>query len=82
MGWVYRRRIRLGKSAWLNLSKRGVSESVRVGPVTFNSRGRRSVRVAKGLSYRSGCALPLLLTAMATCAAAVGVVRSSQPRRA
>ena len=61
MGWIYRRRIRLGKNSWINLSKRGASLSRRVGPVTYNSRGRRSVRVAKGISYRGGCALPMLL---------------------
>jgi Protein of unknown function (DUF4236) len=77
VGWVYRRRVRLGRNAWLNISKRGVSESVRVGPVTFNSRGRRSVRVAKGLSYRSGCALPLLLSGLTAAAA----VRSIAGRR-
>lgn len=60
MGWQYRRRIRVGKNSWINLSKRGASGSVRAGPVTWNSRGRRSVRVAPGLSYRGGCALSLL----------------------
>jgi hypothetical protein len=80
VGWVYRRRVRLGKNAWLNLSKRGVGESVRVGPVTYNSRGRRSVRVAKGLSYRSGCALPLLLAAACAAVALPAAARTIRSR--
>lgn len=64
MGFQYRKRIRTGRNSWLNLSKRGVSGSVRMGPVTFNSRGRSSVRLGRGLSYRSGCALPMLVAAV------------------
>ena len=33
--------------------------SMRQGPVTVNSRGRFSVRVAPGLAYRGGCAVVL-----------------------
>lgn len=64
MGWNYRRRVRVGKNSWVNLSKRGASFSYRAGPVTFNSRGRRSVRIAPGLSYRgssTGCLLMLVV---------------------
>ena len=67
MGWQYRRRIRTGRNSWLNVSKRGVSGSVRMGPVTFNSRGRSSIRLGRGLSYRSGC-LTLLATVVLTAA--------------
>lgn len=59
MGFRYQKRIRTGKNSWLNLSKRGVSGSARVGPFTLNSRGRGSIRLGNGLSYRmggSGCA--------------------------
>lgn len=56
MGFVYRKRIRTGKRSWLNVSKRGVSGSVRLGPLTLNSRGRSSLRLGRGLSYRGGCA--------------------------
>ena len=52
MGIQYRRRVRTGKNSWLNISKSGVSESVRVGRTTFNTRGSVWVRLAKGLSYR------------------------------
>ena len=60
MGFQYRKRVRLGKNSWLNLSKSGVSGSFRVGPATFNSRGRKSIRLGNGMSYRtsgSGCAV-------------------------
>jgi hypothetical protein len=59
MGFRYQKRIRTGKNSWLNISKSGVSGSAKVGPMTFNSRGRKSIRLGNGLSYRtsgSGCA--------------------------
>jgi hypothetical protein len=52
MAFSYRRRVRTGKSSWLNVSKSGVSQSKRVGRVTVNSRGQGRVRLAKGLSFR------------------------------
>lgn len=54
MGLIFRRRVKLGKgkTSWLNLSKSGVSLSKRVGPVTVNSRGRVTVRLGKGISFR------------------------------
>lgn len=52
MGLVWRRRIRLGRSAGANLSKSGASVSKRAGRVTASTRGRVSVRVARGLSWR------------------------------
>ncbi|OIQ85132.1 hypothetical protein GALL_330260 [mine drainage metagenome] len=54
MGLVFRRRVNLGRSAHLNVSKSGVSASKRAGRVTVNSRGRVSVRVLPGLSFRLG----------------------------
>ena len=54
MGFRYQKRVRTGKNSWLNISKSGVSGSARVGPMTFNSRGRKSIRFGNGLSYRSG----------------------------
>ena len=47
----YRRRSR-GKRAWLNLSKYGVSASGRAGRLTVNTRGRATLRLAKGLSIK------------------------------
>ena len=73
MGFYVRKRIRTGKNSWINVSKRGASFSERVGPVTFNSRGRTTVRLGKGLTYRGGClvalAVPLSLAATGTLAA-------------
>jgi len=79
MGFRYQRRIRTGRNSWINLSKSGASGSVRFGPLTFNSRGRSSFRIAPGLSYRSGggCALPLL----ASVTAAASIVGSLLGRR-
>ena len=52
MGFVFSRRKRIGKGLNLNLSKSGASLSKRVGPATLSSRGRGSIRLAKGLSFR------------------------------
>lgn len=54
MGWVFRKRIRTGRSSWLNVSKRGVSASKRIGRATVNSRGRATIRFGRGLSFRFG----------------------------
>lgn len=48
----YRKRTSLGPGAHLNISKTGASVSQRVGRVTFNSRGRVSVRILPGLTWR------------------------------
>lgn len=54
MGLIYRKRIALGKTGTLNLSKSGASVSERVGPVTFNSRRGVTIRLAPGLTWRLG----------------------------
>lgn len=54
MGLVFRKRVTVGRNAWFNISNRGASETARIGPVTMNSRGRGSVRILPGLSYRFG----------------------------
>ena len=51
MGFRVNRRISLGKNVRVNIGKRGISTSVKMGPVTVNSRGRKTVHVAKGVSY-------------------------------
>ena len=61
MGFSYRKRIRTGKRSWLNISKSGISGSGRLGPFTVNSRGRTSLRLGKGLSYRGGCATVIVV---------------------
>ncbi len=52
MGFFFRRRKRLGKNTSLNISKSGASVSRKAGPITFNSRGRGSIRLGKGKSWR------------------------------
>src|SRR5881397_4080247 len=54
MGLQYRRSTSLGNGQRLNVSKSGLSVSQRVGPLTLNSRGRGSFRIAPGLSFRFG----------------------------
>ena len=54
MGFQYRRRVRLGRTSWVNLSKSGASVSRRKGRVTVNTRGGGSIRILSGLSFRWG----------------------------
>lgn len=53
MSIYLRKRVNLSRSTHLNVTKTGVSVSKRVGRVSFNSRGRISVRVLPGLTYRA-----------------------------
>lgn len=53
MPFYFRKSVRLGRSAGLNVSKRGLSLSKRVGPATVNSRGRLSFRLGNGLYWRN-----------------------------
>lgn len=48
----YRKRARVGRNTRLNLTKTGASVSRKAGRVTFNSRGRLSVRILPGLTLR------------------------------
>jgi hypothetical protein len=52
MGLIFRKRVNLGRGNSLNLSRRGVSATKRVGPVTVNSRGHVTVRLGNGFSFR------------------------------
>ena len=54
MGLVYRRSRRLGRRSRINYGTGGASVSYRLGPLTVNSRGRVSLRLGRGLSWRSG----------------------------
>jgi hypothetical protein len=54
MAFIYRKRIRMGKRGSINLSKSGISASERLGPLTVNSRGRISLRLLPGLTFRFG----------------------------
>jgi hypothetical protein len=47
MGLIFGKHIRIGQNETVNLSKR-------VGQVMVNSRGRGSIRILPGLSFRFG----------------------------
>lgn len=51
MGLLFNRRKRT-RYGTVNLSKSGVSLSRKAGPFTFSSRGRGSIRLGKGISFR------------------------------
>ncbi|WP_091564843.1 DUF4236 domain-containing protein [Arthrobacter sp. ok362] len=53
-GFVFRKRVRLGKGSAFNISKSGVSISKRLGRMTLNSRSGGSLRLLPGLSFRFG----------------------------
>lgn len=52
MGFVFRKRARVGRPTNVNMGKGGASVSHRRGRLTVSSRGRASVRIAPGLSFR------------------------------
>lgn len=52
MGLLFSRRKKIGKNTTANLSKGGISLTRKAGPVSINSRGRVTVRLGKGLSFR------------------------------
>jgi hypothetical protein len=57
MGLRFRRRLRIGRGLWLNVSKSGVSTSIGTKGLTFNI-GRRGTQTTvglpgSGLSFRS-----------------------------
>jgi hypothetical protein len=52
MPLVFRRRVRLDDNTHANISGHGVSISKRRGRVTVSSKGRVSVRVLRGLSFK------------------------------
>ncbi len=52
MGFGFRKKIKIAPGIALNLSKSGVSTSVKVGPVSWNSRTQKTyVNLPGGLSY-------------------------------
>lgn len=54
MSVQYRKSKRVAKNTRANVSKSGLSLSHKAGPVTVNTRGRASVRLAPGWSWRLG----------------------------
>ena len=53
MGFRFNKRIKIAKGVSLNLSKRGISTSVKVGKSTINSSGRVTTNLGNGLSYQT-----------------------------
>lgn len=52
MGFRYKKKIKLTKNISLNVSKSGVSPSIKVGPVTHNLKSKTTtVRLGNGWSY-------------------------------
>ena len=51
MGFRVNKRIKICKGVHVNIGKKGLSTSVKVGNTTINSRGRVSTRIAPGISY-------------------------------
>lgn len=52
MGVRFNKRIKIAKGVNLNISKRGMSTSVKVGKTTINSRGRITTNFGNGLSHQ------------------------------
>lgn len=75
MPFRMRKSIKLGKNTRLNVSKKGMSVSSKVGRTTFNTRGRTSTRVAKGVGYTTSKSKPcgfVFLAMLMAASAAVG----------
>lgn len=51
MGLNFRKRIKLGKHLTANISKKGVSFSAKLGRLTVNSKGQKTLNLGKGFSY-------------------------------
>ncbi|MCM3521795.1 DUF4236 domain-containing protein [Curtobacterium sp. P97] len=52
MGLLFRKSKRLGRGVRLNVTQRGVSASARRGPISVSSKGRVTIRLGKGFSFR------------------------------
>lgn len=52
MGFSFRKTLKLGKNSNLNVSKSGISATQKVGPISINSRGKVTIRLGKGLTWR------------------------------
>lgn len=52
VGLIFRKSVKVGKNTRLNFSKSGVSASTRKGPVSISSRGKITIRLGKGISWR------------------------------
>lgn len=53
MGFRFNKRVKVTKGVHLNLSRKGISTSVKVGKTSINSRGRVTTNLGNGLSYQT-----------------------------
>lgn len=51
MGFKINKRIKIAPGVNLNIGKKGISTSVKIGNTTFNSRGKVTTRIVPGVSY-------------------------------
>lgn len=51
MGFQFHKKFKLGKHAWINVGKKGLSGSFKIGPFTFNTKGRTTVNFGNGVKY-------------------------------
>jgi hypothetical protein len=52
MGLLFRRSKKVGRGIRLNVTQSGVSGSLRRGPVSISSKGRVTIRLGRGFSFR------------------------------
>lgn len=53
MGIQFFKSINLGKHFKINFSKKGISFTTKVGPLSVNSKGRKTLNLGNGLKYVS-----------------------------
>lgn len=51
MGFKVRKRVNIAPGVHLNVGKKGISTSVKVGKVTCNSKGKITTNLGHGISY-------------------------------
>lgn len=58
MGFSYRKRIKLNDDTTLNIGKKGVSISKKIGNTTINSKGSVTVNLGNGIVYKTSTKKP------------------------
>lgn len=51
MGLNFYKSIKLGKHLKMNIGSKGVSFTTKVGPVSINSKGKKTINLGNGLKY-------------------------------
>lgn len=52
MGLSFRKRINLGKHIKINVGKRGISTSIKIGNINYNTKRSISTNLGNGITYR------------------------------